>query len=383
MKLFKKTIAILALAALSMSMVACGSSKANTESATNENRGEVIAKVNDVSIYKADLDAQMAQMDYYMQIYYGPDYKSNAEVMAQYYDYRDDVVNSLVEGEVLVLKAKENKEINVTDQEVEDELEVTKAGFASEDEFNTALEQSGMVLEDLKANIAKNIYVNKLIEYYAGKAEVTDEEINEYYNTNIASYTTKAGANLSHILVDSKEKANEVLEKYKAGTSFEDLAAEYGTDGTATQGGSLGYTPYDTNEFDADFMAGAQLVGEGEVSEPVETQFGWHLIKADGIQKEDKVQSLDEVKEDIKLEIAYSKATEELTSLLEDWKKDYEIQIFEEVIKADDVDPAASPEASSEASESPEASSEPEASESPEVSSEPETTTNPEASTAN
>lgn len=372
MKLFKKTLAILALAALSMSMVACGSSKANTESVTNENRGEVIAKVNDVSIYKADLDAQMAQMDYYMQIYYGPDYKNNAEVMAQYYDYRENVVNSLVEGEVLVLKAKENKEINVTEQEVEDELEVTKSSFASEDEFNTALEQSGMVLEDLKANIAKNIYVNKLIEYYANKAEVTDEEINEYYDTNIASYTTKAGANISHILVDSKEKANEVLEKYKAGTSFEDLAAEYGTDGTATQGGSLGYIPYETNEFDADFMAGAQLVGEGEVSDPVETQFGWHLIKADGIQKEDKVQSLDEVKEDIKSEIAYSKATEELTSLLEDWKKDYEIQIFEDVIKADDVD----------LTQSPEASSEPEATESPETAPESEAAS-PEASTTN
>lgn len=338
MKLFKKTIAILALTALSMSMVACGTQKASTESSTEKKDDVVIAKVGDVSIYKADLDAQMSQMDYFMQMYYGSDYKSNADLMEQYYAYRDNVVNSLVEAEVLVLKAKENKDVEVTEKDVEEELEVTKARFTSDDEFNTALEQSGMTLEDLKVNIAKNLYVQKLIELYASKVEVTDEEISEYYNTNIANYTTYAGANLSHILVDSEETAKEVLEKYNAGTSFEDLAAEYGTDGTASTGGSLGYIPYNTTQYDADFMAGAKLVGEGEVSEPVETQFGWHLIKADDIQAEDQVQTLDEVKEEIKTALAASKAEEELTTQLVEWKKDYTIEIFEENYTADDVD---------------------------------------------
>ena len=119
-----------------------------------------------------------------------------------------------------------------------------------------------------------------------------------------------------------------------------DLAAEYGTDGTKDSGGSLGYIPYDTTQYDADFMAGAKILGEGEVSEPVKTQFGWHLIKADGIQKEDVVQSLDEVKDSIKEIIANSKAEEELTNNLVEWKKEYDIKIFEENYKTEETTPA-------------------------------------------
>ena len=352
MKLFKKTIAILAIATLSLGMVACSSQKSGTESTAQKNDATIIAKVGDVPIYKTVLDNEMANMDYYMQMYYGTDYKSNADVMEQYYAYRDNVVQSLIEAEVLVLKAKEMDEIKVTDDEINEQLEVTKANFSTEDEFNTALEQSGMTLDEFKENIKKNLLVTKLIEVYANKAEVTDEEISEYYNTNIANYTKQAGANISHILVDSEEKANEVLEKYKSGTSFEDLAAEYGTDGTKDTGGSLGYIPYETTQYDADFMAGAKLLGEGEVSNPVKTQFGWHLIKADGIQSEDVVQPLDEVKDSIKTIIQNNKAEQELTDKLVEWKKEYDIQIFEENYKTEE----ATESESTEASASPEAS---------------------------
>lgn len=348
MKLFKKTIAILAIATLSLSMVACNSQKAGTQSASEQDEANMIAKVGDVPVYKTALDNEMASMDYYMQMYYGADYKSNAEVMEQYYAYRDNVVQSLIEAEVLVLKAKQMDEIKVTDDEINAQLEVTKANFTTEDEFNTALEQSGMTLEELKENIEKSLLVTKLIEDYASKAEVTDEEISEYYNTNIANYTQGAGATISHILVDSEEKANEVLEKYKAGTSFTDLAAEYGTDGTKDVGGSLGYIPYETTQYDADFMAGAKLLGEGEVSEPVKTQFGWHLIKADGIQSQDVVQPLEEVKDSIKVAIANSKAEEEITNNLVEWKKEYDIKIFEENYKTEETTPTEDTAASTE-----------------------------------
>ena len=371
MKLFKKTIAILAIATLSLGMVACSTQKSGTESTVQENDGTIIAKVGDIPIYKTVLDNEMAYMDYYMQMYYGTDYKSNAEVMEQYYAYRDNVVQSLIEAEVLVLKAKEMDEIKVTDDEINEQLEVTKANYSTDDEFNTALEQSGMTLDEFKENIKKNLLVTKLIEIYANKAEVTDEEISEYYNTNIANYTTQAGATLSHILVDSEEKANEVLEKYKAGTSFEDLAAEYGTDGTKDNGGSLGYIPYETTQYDADFMAAAKLLGEGEVSEPVKTQFGWHLIKADGIQNEDIIQPLDEVKDSIKTILQNNKAEQELTENLTEWKKEYDIQIFEENYKTEEITESESPETTtSTESASPEAttntdSASPEASASP------------------
>ena len=383
MKLFKKVIAVMAIATMSFTMTACSGLNFNSQTASQDKNGLIIARVNKVPIYKSSLDNEMAQMDYYMQAYYGQDYTSNAEVMKQYNAYKEQMVESLIEAEILVLKAKEMDSIKVTKDEVNEQLEITKANFSNEDDFNDALEKSGMTLETLKENIEKNLYVTKLLDDYAkNQVTLTDEEIEKYYNDHIANYTKKPGATISHILVDSEEKANEILDKYNGGTSFEDLAAQYGTDGTKDKGGSLGYIEYDTNQYDADFMTGAKALGEGEVSKPVKTQFGWHIIKADGIQKEEKVQSLDEVKESIKTVLQSSKAEELLRKNLEDWKKDYEITYYKENYVTEVT--STSPEASSDtsATASPEASSEAKASTNPEASTTTEASATPEANTS-
>ena len=349
MKLFKKVFAVVAIATMSLTMVACGSTKAATEMTSEDENGLIIARVEGEPIYKTALDNEMMQMDYYMQLYYGQDYKSNPEVMEQYNAYKESVVESLIESEILVLKAKEMKNIKVDEKEIEEQLEATKASFATDEEFNTALEQSDMTLEDLKANIEKNLYVTKLInDYTENKVTVTDEDIEKYYNENIANYTTKPGANIYHILVDSEEKANEVLEKYNAGTSFADLAAEYGTDGTATQGGALGFIEYDTTSYDADFMAGAKTLGEGEVSKPVKTQFGWHIIKVDGIQNEEKVQPLEEVKETIEATLRSTNAEALLMEELAKWKEEMNVVRYEENYKSE-VEEAATEDVSTDA----------------------------------
>ncbi|MBP3886395.1 MAG: peptidyl-prolyl cis-trans isomerase [Cellulosilyticum sp.] len=352
MKLFKKVVAVVAIATMSLTMVACGSSKAATEMTSEDEKGLIIARVEGEPIYKTMLDNEMMQMEYYMQLYYGEDYKSNPEVMEQYDAYKKDVVESLIEAEILVHKAKEMKSIKVDEKEIEEQLEATKASFPTEEEFNKGLEESGMTLEDLKENIEKNLLVTKLIsEYTENKVEVKDEEIETYYNENIANYTTKPGANIYHILVDSEEKANEVLDKYNAGTSFADLAAEYGTDGTATQGGALGFIEYDTTSYDQDFMAGAKELGEGEISQPVKTQFGWHLIKVDGVQKEEVVQPLEEVKETIEATLRSSKAETLLMEDLEKWKEDVNVVRFEENYKTEVVEAETTEDTTSETTE--------------------------------
>ena len=343
MKLFKKVIAVLAIATMSLTMVACGNTKPATEMTSEDEKGLIVARVGEIPIYKTALDNQMAvygMTDEMMKTYYGEDFTSNEETVNQYNDFKKNIVDSLIESEILVLKAKETKGIEVTEDKINEELEATKAGFAKEEDFTAALEQSGMTLDDLKENIAKNLYVMQLLDYYKQeKVKVTDEDIQKYYDENIIRYTTKPGAQIYHILVDSEEKANEVLDKYNAGTSFADLAAEYGTDGTKDKGGALGFIEYDTTQYDQDFMAGAKELGEGEVSKPVKTQFGWHIIKADGIQKDEKVQPLEEVKETITTTLQNQKAEELLTADMEEWKKGYEITYYEENYKTELTEP--------------------------------------------
>lgn len=343
------------VATLSLSFTACTTSgKDNTEASTqskeeskDESKEEkvegeqdtsetkktddiVVAEVEGEKILKGRLDQEMGQMDQYLASVYGPDFKTNAEVVPNYNQILDQNIQNLIGYEILVLKAKEKEDIKVTDEQVEEEFDRTKQQFPDEATFNEALKNASFTEQTLKDNIKKDLYYQEMINNYIDKMPVEDPEVKEYYDQNIASYTQKPGATISHILVESEEKANEVLKKYNEGTKFEDLAAEYGTDGTKSTGGSLGYIEYDTADYDADFMAGAKTLAEGEVSVPVKTQFGWHLIKADGIQAEDKVKPLEEVKDSITEQLTQQKVGEALAADIEKWKADMKITINEE-----------------------------------------------------
>lgn len=336
MKLFKKALAILALAVLSVTtLTACGG---NDATAQTQEQSVVVAKINDEPIYKTMLDNQIAQYgmsEYYMNLYYGEDYTSDPEIVEQYNEFKDDVLETIIEAEIFVLKAKQTDGITVTSEEIDNMIAETKAGFASEDEFNTALEQSNLTLDQFRGDIERNLYVKKLVDYYAqNQSTVKDSDVEDYYKANPDSFKT---ANIYHILVDSEEKAQEVLNKYKSGTSFADLAAEYGTDGTKDNGGALGEIPFDTTQYDEDFMAGAKKLGEGEVSEPVQTQFGWHIIKVDNIQ----VKPLEEARDEVLAMLKEIEASQMIMNSLEGWKEEFKVERFPETYYTQLTEPKA------------------------------------------
>lgn len=338
MKIVKKLVAVLAISAISLSMVACGdTTKASSTQTTGSNTtvGDskaattVIATVEGTPIYKSAFDSEMAYVDYMMAYQYGEDYSNNEEAMTYYESQKQDILQYLVESQVLLEQAKKLN-IEVTDQEIEDELEVTKAQFESEDQFNEALEQSGLTLDGLKDNIKQNLTISKMVTESTKDVTATEDEAKAYYDENVASYTTGAGANMAHILVETEDEAKKVKAEYDAGTSFEDLAAKYGTDGTKDQGGSLGFIEYDSTSYDADFLAGAKTLKEGEVSEPVETQFGWHLIKVTDVQEDAVTQPFEEVKEEALAKVKEQKSYEEFNSALDKWKSEMEITTYED-----------------------------------------------------
>lgn len=343
MKITKRIMALCAVSVLSLSMVACGGSEDTNSAGTASSEATastgvasesdsskiVIAKVGDTEIYKDALEAEMSYVDYMMQMQYGEDFSSNEEAMEVYNSQKQEILQYLIESEVLNQKA-ESSDIKVTDDEVEAEYQLTVAEFESEEAFNEALEQSGLTLEELKENIKNNLIIGKLIDQSTAGITVSEAEAEAYYNDNIANYTSGAGANLYHILVETEEQAKEVKAKYDAGESFESLAAEYGTDGTKDNGGSLGFIEYDTTSYDQDFMAGAKTLGEGEVSDPVKSSFGWHIIKADGIKSEETVTPFSEIKDSVIATLEDEKKYAKFSEDLDGWKSEYKIETFED-----------------------------------------------------
>lgn len=129
-----------------------------------------------------------------------------------------------------------------------------------------------------------------------------------------------------HILVADEATAKKIKSELDGGAKFSDLAKKYGTDGTKDNGGSLGYVEYEADNMDKDFLAGAKKLKEGEISNPVKTQFGYHIIMVKNVQADGYVEPFDSVKEGIKSNLSQQKNNDAITKANEDWRKDIKIE---------------------------------------------------------
>ncbi|MGM9987556.1 MAG: peptidylprolyl isomerase [Bacillaceae bacterium] len=203
----------------------------------------------------------------------------------------DIILKQLVAEQVLEKKYK------VTDKEIEAELNKFKERFG--DQFQAVLQQSGFKNEEqLKQSIKMDLLYAKAA---AKDVEVTDKEMKEYYDN------LKPELRASHILVEDEKTAKEVEEKLKKGEKFEDLAKEYSTDSTKDKGGDLGY--FTSGTMVEEFEDAAYKLKKGEVSAPVKTQYGYHIIKVTDIKE---VKPYEEMKAEIKDELIQQKLTSEI-----------------------------------------------------------------------
>lgn len=141
-----------------------------------------------------------------------------------------------------------------------------------------------------------------LIQYAMNKAvenvKVTDADLKKFYDENPEQFAAQPMVSASHILVDSEEKAREILEKIQAGeVSFEDAAREHSSCPSAQQGGSLG--EFGRGQMVPEFDQACFEMAVGEVRGPVKTQFGYHLIRLDG-KKESEPLQFEQIKDQIR-----------------------------------------------------------------------------------
>lgn len=334
MKKFKKFIACASLVALSVSAVACSNAEGSQEETKVESTQKetkdpkvVIAKVGEAEILQEQLTQEMLYIEQLLTMQYGEDFMSNADAKAVYDAQKDQIVNYLIETQ-LVLQDAKGLGIEVTDEQVDEEVKIGKEQLGSEEAYKSFLEQQGMTEEELRAYLKENLIIGQVLEQVTKDVAVTDEEVSKYYEDNKAEFTVGAGADMSHILVPTEEEAKNIKKEYEAGKTFEELAAQYGTDGTKETGGSLGFIEYDSTMYDKDFLAGAKDLGEGEVSEPVKTQFGYHLIKTDNL-KQETVTPFEEVKESLKEKLAQEQQYKVFNDYIQGLKDKATIETFE------------------------------------------------------
>jgi len=185
---------------------------------------------------------------------------------------------SAVEGLItyeLVNQEAQKKGITVTDADLNRELDVIKKSMGSEEAFQQALVQYKMTEDDLHADLLEQAQLRKLL---SSQISITDEDIKNYYDQNKASFSTEEQVRASHILVETKEEADAIVKQLKEGADFAALAKEKSLDtGSAANGGDLDF--FGKGAMVPEFEEAAFALKVGDVSEPVKSDYGYHIIK--------------------------------------------------------------------------------------------------------
>ena len=197
--------------------------------------------------------------------------------------------------EILIEQEAQKANIRVTDEEIEKEIDKVKSQFSSDMEFQQTLSQLGVTVDDLRRQARSNLLVKKIL---LPEIEVTEEALQQYFTDHKEDYDEPEQVRARHILVESLAEAEEVKRLLDEGADFAKLASEKSTDpGSKDQGGDLGY--FERGTMAPEFEEVAFTLQPGQISEPVQTDYGYHIIKVED-HKMAHSPTYDEVKERVR-----------------------------------------------------------------------------------
>ncbi len=174
------------------------------------------------------------------------------------------------------------------------------------------------MLDQMKEQIVRNVYVEREVN-----AKVTDEELQKAYGELKAEVAKVEEVKARHILVETPEKAKEVVTKLKGGAKFEDLVSEYSSGPSKENGGEVGY--FAKAEMVPEFAEAAFALKTGEYTkDPVKTQFGYHIIRS-----EDRRARPEPKFEDVKPQLEAVVRQRKLVELLGAWQTEAKVEKFD------------------------------------------------------
>jgi peptidyl-prolyl cis-trans isomerase C len=186
-------------------------------------------------------------------------------------------------------------------------------------------------LTDIKEQLLMESLLKKKINV---DSKTTDVDLKKYYDTHKEDFKREKEINTRHILLKTEEEAKQIQSRLLKGEDFVELAKQYSIDPNAkTTGGEIGFHPKGTllPEYEGTAF---KLSKTGQISGIVKTQFGYHIIRLEGMKAPSYV-PFEEVKDFIKQKISQEKQKELLEKYIEDLKKTAKITINEELLKAE------------------------------------------------
>jgi foldase protein PrsA len=213
--------------------------------------------------------------------------------------------------------------VDVSDKDVDKEIARYKKQFygGSDARYEKAVKQQGLTDDQARQAIRQQLVSQRVFKKVTGDVKVSDSDLKSYYNTHKSQYVQPESRDVRHILVPSKSLADSLYSQLKGGADFAKLAKRYSKDpGSAANGGKLTVSKGQTvPEFDKTAFS----LKKGELSQPVKTQYGYHIIQALSAIKPATTTSLEKVRASIRQQLEQQRKNEKITKWLEDTKKDF------------------------------------------------------------
>lgn len=220
----------------------------------------------------------------------------------------NEVLETLI-AETLVDLEVEKLEIEVAQEEIDEEMTELENYYGGEEQLKNQMSNNGLTIKDLEEQIVRNLQIKQLVTPYI---DITDEQVEGYYEANVEQLGKPEQVRARHILVETKEEADDIHGQLMDGGDFEELAKEHSTDGSAAQGGDLGL--FGRGQMVGPFEEAAFSMEAEQISEPVESEFGFHIIKV-----EEKVEAVEANFEDMEDDIRSTLFDQQISTAYGTW----------------------------------------------------------------
>jgi foldase protein PrsA len=305
----RAVLAVLAVLVLSSSLVIAGCGGSSSVSVPDG----AVAQAGSTTVTAQQLSALLANA----KAYYVSQGQTFPKVgSAEYRKIRAQAISYLVEG-AIVLQQAANDGVTVSDAKVDAAIAtIKKQNFGgSEKKLEAELKAEGLTPAMFRRQELLTLTEQALQTRLTSKVKVTDAEARSYYLKHPSTYTTPASRKVRHILVAKKPLADSLYAQLVKGADFATLARKYSTDtGSKSQGGALTDTK---GSFVPEFEKTAFALKTNEISKPVHSQYGWHIIQALAPVELGTAQPFAKVKSSIEQQLLQTKQS----SAVSNWSK--------------------------------------------------------------
>jgi peptidyl-prolyl cis-trans isomerase C len=240
---------------------------------------DILARVNGEAVHKSDFDRLVRNIE----LGNGPIPAARRdEILRQ-------VLDQLITYTVMTQEAKAQN-VTVSDAELDDRLKQMRAKFPKDEDFKKALAARNTSLDQLRTDARVDLTIGKMMDaQMSGAPAVSETEAREFYDKNPDKFKQGETVRASHILLrvdgntpdavrkQARARIDAILKRARSGEDFAALAREHSQDGSAREGGDLGY--FERERMVPAFSQAAFSLKPGEISDVVTTSFGYHIIK--------------------------------------------------------------------------------------------------------